>query len=194
MLDDARRYADEAVERDPLMWFSSLGTMLVDLFGGRFEAAVAWCDDAVKRFGSEAPLALWWRGNALAFSGREAEAIAVFERHAAVEGELFADICELEARAFRGDRDATCQWLEHHPRLKDAALTDEAYSMILATSFARVEDFDAALHWLDTSISFGFTNHRFLSEHNRFLVPLRGDPRFEALMDKARERQRAFEM
>jgi serine/threonine protein kinase len=29
---------------------------------------------------------------------------------------------------------------------------------------------------------------------NRFLAPLRGDPRFEALMEKAREKQRAFEV
>lgn len=40
----------------------------------------------------------------------------------------------------------------------------------------------------------GITNHRFLSEHNRFLAPLRGDPRFEALMEKAREKECAFEV
>jgi hypothetical protein len=32
----------------------------------------------------------------------------------------------------------------------------------------------------------GFWNHRFLAELHPHLVPLRGDPRFAALMEKAR--------
>jgi hypothetical protein len=36
-------------------------------------------------------------------------------------------------------------------------------------------------------------NHEYLSQRGIFLAPLRGDPRFEALMDKAREKARAFD-
>jgi hypothetical protein len=36
-------------------------------------------------------------------------------------------------------------------------------------------------------------NHRFWSEIDPFLAPLRTDPRFQALMARAREKQRAFE-
>jgi hypothetical protein len=32
-----------------------------------------------------------------------------------------------------------------------------------------------------------------MSGHNAMLAPLRGDPRFEVLMEKAREKQRAFD-
>jgi hypothetical protein len=49
-----------------------------------------------------------------------------------------------------------------------------------------------ALEWLERAIVWGFSNHRFLSEHSRFLAPLRGDPRFEALLERAREKERAF--
>ena len=45
-----------------------------------------------------------------------------------------------------------------------------------------------------SNISWGFTNHRFMSAHNAMLAPLRGDPRFEALMDTARAKERAFEV
>jgi hypothetical protein len=48
------------------------------------------------------------------------------------------------------------------------------------------------LYWLEKALAWGFSNHRFWAEHNRFPTPLRGDPRFQALMEKARENQRAF--
>jgi hypothetical protein len=42
-------------------------------------------------------------------------------------------------------------------------------------------------------MDWGFTNHQFLAEHDRFLVPLREDPRFLAFLGRAREKQREFE-
>jgi len=39
----------------------------------------------------------------------------------------------------------------------------------------------------------GFINHRFFAENDPFLANLRGDPRFEALMERAREKQREIE-
>jgi len=36
-------------------------------------------------------------------------------------------------------------------------------------------------------------NHRFFSTIDPFLAPLRGDPRFEAMMARAREKQAELE-
>jgi len=66
-------------------------------------------------------------------------------------------------------------------------MTDQFYPFCLATVFACIGDTEEALTWLTQAVSWGFSNHRFLAEHNRFLAPLRGDPRLEALMEKARE-------
>jgi hypothetical protein len=37
-------------------------------------------------------------------------------------------------------------------------------------------------------------NHRFFSTIDPFLATLRGDPRFETLIERAREDQRSFEV
>ncbi|SRR5450759_130171 len=88
----------------------------------------------------------------------------------------------------------TAKLLDFGVAMRSIALTDEIYPTVIAASLARVGDHDRTLEWLGHAISRGFTNHRFLSEHNRFLAPLRGDPHFEALMDKAREKECAFEV
>ena len=44
------------------------------------------------------------------------------------------------------------------------------------------------------AIDRGFTNSRFFAECDPFLARLRGDPRFEALMDRARAKQQELEV
>ena len=72
-------------------------------------------------------------------------------------------------------------------------MRDETFPRFVAQCFARLGEFDDALRWLDRASEWGFTNHQFLSQHDRFLVPLREDRRFLSLLDVLRERQRAFE-
>ncbi len=49
-------------------------------------------------------------------------------------------------------------------------------------------------HWLANAIDLGVVNHRFFSTIDPFHAPVREDSRFQALMDRAREKQRAFEI
>jgi hypothetical protein len=76
----------------------------------------------------------------------------------------------------------------------DVGKTDEYIPVYLSGCFARIGAKDRALEWIEQAISWGFSNHRFLSQYNRFLEPLRGDLRFKALMERAREKQLAFKV
>ena len=84
----------------------------------------------------------------------------------------------------------------HFPKetIDITVVTDEYFPFFPANGFAHASETKEALDWIEQAISWGFSNHRFLSRYNRFLAPLRGDPRFEALMERAREKERRFEV
>jgi len=188
--DDARRYADEAIQRDPLTWLPAFGRFIVDLYDGQFEAGLTRCRDWSAREGVDPSFGQWWLGQALAYSGREDEALAAFERGAGPGPGFFPLACEFGRRAFAGDKDGTRRWFESAEDFRTLAMRDEIYPLFVADCFARVGDVEAALRWVGQAIAWGFTNHRFLSQHDRFLAPLGSDPRFCGLMDQARKKQR----
>ena len=74
------------------------------------------------------------------------------------------------------------------------SVEDANYSACVAEAYAQVGETALALEWIENALRMGFLNHEYLSKRDVFLAPLRGDPRFEALMDKAREKERAFDV
>jgi len=192
--DEARGYADEAVERDPLLWATRFSRAVVDLFAGEFDAAVARFKDEAERGQAEHAFSQWWVGQSLAYAGEETEAVAAFEKGSNPNSGLSSDLCELGARAFRGERERVREWFESNEGLQQAVMRDETFPRYVAQCFARVGEFDEALRWLNQAMDWGFTNHHFLAERDRGLVPLRGDPRFSAFLERARQKQIAFEV
>jgi hypothetical protein len=93
---------------------------------------------------------------------------------------------------FRGDADAAASLLDSQA-LRDFAMLDKEFSSWLAAGFSYCGQTEEALHWLANSIELGFVNYHFFSAVDPFLARMRGEPRFEALMQRAREKQRSFE-
>jgi TolB-like protein len=190
---EARQFAAEAVERDPLTWMTTLSKGAADLFSGDFDSAVRLFRDEVARAMIDPAFSRWWLGQALAYAGEESEAAIQFERGAEAGDSLISEFCGLGALAFRGDKDGARTYFESNTNLQQAVLRDETFPRYVAQCFAKLGEFDTALRWLDQAADWGFTNHQFLSEHDRFLVPIRDDPRFLDFLARAREKQREFE-
>jgi hypothetical protein len=146
---------------------------------------------ARERFAPREPFSGWWVAQCLAYSGRDEEAHELYRQVAEMDVGFFSDHCALFQRALEQDRDGVLELLEKSEYRK-AAETDEHYPVHIANALTLVGEIDEALHWLPHAIEFGFLNYRFLSEHNRFLEPLRGETRFEQLMDHARQKHEAF--
>jgi TolB-like protein/tRNA A-37 threonylcarbamoyl transferase component Bud32 len=187
---EARHYADQAVSVDPGHWGGRFAQAVVALMDGHFDAALVPLRSAVELTGG-VPIVKAWLGIFSAYAGREEEACSLL-RQVAAAAEAWCVAGAVWDAALRQDREAFRRALADSP-LVDLARMDKELSWWLADSFARAGETGDALRWLESAIDLGFVNHRFWSEIDPFLAPLRSDPRFQALMARAREKQRAFE-
>jgi len=192
-ISNARVYADKACASNPLSYFSSWSKACVNIFDGQFETALSLLRETEFRLSPNEAIFDWWLAQAAAFAGKEDEAKEVFERVVSMKAGVFSDFSNLFLRAMEKNVDGVQRILES-TILKEVAETDEWFPNYLANCLIQVGEIDKALYYLDRAINWGFSNYKFLSTHNRFLKPLYGDPRFESLLKRAKDKQDKFEV
>jgi serine/threonine protein kinase/tetratricopeptide (TPR) repeat protein len=189
--DEAREFGDRARTLDPLWWPAQAGSYYADLFDGNYDSALAKAV-GMHTVSGDNPVADLWLGVCLLYAGRSDEAVAPLDRAAAAGVGIFSATATYVAAMVSGDREAVRVVLAD-PGTREALEMTTELSWLAAAASAAVGDLDEALYWLSRAIEMGFINHRFFAEHDPFLAKLRGDPRFEALMERAREKQREIE-
>jgi serine/threonine protein kinase len=189
---DARRIADDALARDPFSSWPTLARAWVDVLGDDYEACHQRIRTAVERLAANEPVVVWWLGQAAAFAGREDEALVWLERVEQMKAGAISRLGELFRRALQHDREGVHSLLDGTD-IRQLARTDEYYPFYLAVCLVHIGDVDEALEWIERAVSWGFRAHRFY-ESNRYLAPLHGDPRFRALMKRAREEAAALDL
>ena len=187
---EARRYAAEAVAVDPLLWLSRWSYAWVALLDGDFEVALTRMRDAVGLGGGE-PVQILHLAIFSAYAGHMDEACGLLGQVADAGESALSTVSAAIRALFRRDTDAAAELLGSQA-LRDLARLDKEFSWWLAAACSHAGEADEALHWLANAIDLGFTNQHFFSAIDPFLAPLRGNTRFEALMEHAREKQRAF--
>jgi eukaryotic-like serine/threonine-protein kinase len=193
-LAQARRFAEEAVTGDPLNVMSRFVQGAVEFFDGRFEEAASCFRRYLEIIGPGEPILLWWRAQALSYLGREDEAAPYFDKVIATDARPLSALSRLWRLAAGGDRDGFRKALESDTQLIETARTDEWFPNFIAACLARLGDHAGAIEWLERAVGWGFSNHRFLGELSPFLAPLRGDSRFQALLEDARRREKALDV
>ena len=189
---EARRCAADAVSVDPLLWFCQWSHAWVALLDGDFATALGRWRDAIAS-GGEAPIKTFFLAVIAAYAGRLDEACPLFAQFADAELGGMSTLSSALGALFRRDTKAAAGLLEGQV-IRDYATRDKEMSWWVAAGCSHCGWTEEALHWLANAIDLGFVNHRFLSTIDPFLAALRGEPRFQALMERARERQRAFEI
>ena len=187
--DLARAYADQAIDVDPLNPWALWGRGMCEFVCGDLPAAVDRFRTGIA-LAPEDPLLMFFMTAAHVYSGRSGEALALIGQ-IAERWPSYTPWASMYAGALRGDREAVYAAVAD---LEAYAARDKEMSWQCASCLAAVGERDEALQWLANAIKLGFVNHRFLATRDTFLAPLRGDPRFEGLMDQAREKQRAFDV
>jgi TolB-like protein/Flp pilus assembly protein TadD len=189
---EAREHGDRAYALDPLYWPAPVGSCLADLFEGRFDSALAKMV-GMHTISGDNPAANGWLGVCLLYAGRPDEAARAFDRTAAAGAGVFSMSATLLGTMVKGDAEAMRAVLADQAK-REAFEIDKEISWMVAAACASLDERDEALYWLSRAIEMGFINHRFFAEHDPFLAKLRGDLRFEELMERAREKQREIEV
>jgi tetratricopeptide (TPR) repeat protein len=189
-VDECRDAAERAMAADPLMFGQCAGAWAA-LADGDLRLSFLRMRAAADAFG-DVPVLNVFLAFLLLYAGQDDGAARTLSHLAQSGAGIWADIGAVFSPMIRRDRDATDRALARSPAFLSVARADRVLSWWLADGFACLGDWDATLDWLGTAISLGFCNHRFWAKVDPLLAPLRGDPRFEVLMEKAREKQRAF--
>jgi serine/threonine protein kinase len=189
---DARHWADAAMAADPLNEMSVWVRGMVDFWDGRFEDTLDRFQRYSEKVAPDSPLILWWWAQAKSYAGHRDEALIDFQKVAGQQAGVISSLSALYCVAISGDKDKLHQALAAEFELLRSANTDEWYPNFIANCQAMVGDYEGAMDWLERALAFGFSNHRFLVKSSPFLAPLRGIPRFERLVEQAREQERAF--
>jgi tetratricopeptide (TPR) repeat protein len=193
-LAQARQFAEEAVTADPLNIMSGFAQGAVEFFDGRFEEAASCFRRYLEIVGPDEPILLWWLAQALAYQGREDEAVPYFDKVIAADARPLSALSRLWRLAAGGDREGFRKALESDAQLLETARTDEWFPNFIAACLARLGDYAGAIEWLGRAVGWGFSNYRFLSELSPFLAPIRGDRRFQALLEDARRKQETLDI
>jgi len=190
-VDEALQVADAAIACDPLSWMARWARAQLAMMEGDLEGAVHRMRASLE-VGGEQFCVTAWLAVCLGYAGRTDEAIGLYSEMASWGG-VWADLGAVFAAVACRDRKASEQALASTALLSSAAGHKEL-SWLVADAFARFGDAEAALRFLGNAIDLGMWNHRFWSEVDPALAPLRSDSRFVALMDRAREKERAFQV
>jgi predicted Zn-dependent protease len=178
----ARPWAERLKAIDPLTPLFQVLPAVLATMDGRF-------DDAIEVFARhyagnlDNPGVRLAYGQALALGGRKPEALAIFDALARdFPDSPFAQLGEFYA-------DSTHRLT---PDVEAVLGGDAQYCWFVADAYAVAGEHESAINWLGRAASLGFINYPLLAEHDPLLKPLRGVPRFEALLGEIGERWERF--
>ena len=190
-MEPARRYAEEAASLDPLSWLTAHAGPHADLYGGNAALAFERMGELANRLAPGEPWPAFEVGYAALQAGLEDEARAWFRQSMGGGSPYYSRFSRLLIHLLDDNKDGA------EEILRITAFTEMAGrvgygSNLVGTCFAIIGRTEEAFEWLERGIDQGFTNHRFMGEYDPLLAPLRGTPRFEELLEKAREKAAAI--
>jgi serine/threonine protein kinase/tetratricopeptide (TPR) repeat protein len=160
-------------------------------FEGRF-AQAADLGMVFYRMAPGQPMFVFWYALLLAYAGRGAEADDVLSALPVDAGDdVFARLGLMLRCTVSGDHHGFERLVT--PRFEVVARRDAQDSWHVAAFLARLGQGERALGWLENAVLRGFAHAQFIETTDPFLESIRHDPRFRALVERARQVQASIE-
>ena len=164
-------------------------TPMVDLGAGQYDRAADFAWHQLPRV----PIFDFTHAVALAWAQRFDDARAfILESAQAQWDEAFGQLIRLLALALDRQQDRIDELLKGE--LASTARRDPLWSYFVASFCALAEMETTAFEWLAVAVDRGFVNYPLLATHDPFLARLRGEARFDALMERVRDEWEHFEV
>jgi TolB-like protein/Flp pilus assembly protein TadD len=186
----ARPLLARLLDLDPLTPVNHCLTGYVELLAGNTELALPGYR-RMHRMDSSNPVARWFLAHTLGRCGRRAEALALLHQiRRDTPDTTFARHALFFTHALERNRNAALAAVT--PELSSEARWDQHASWWMASTYALIDERDAALDWLSNASDLGYINYPFLSRFDPFFESLRRDDRFWQLMTRVKERWEHF--
>src|SRR6266571_2241019 len=169
-----------ALELDPLSMIINADLSIIYLYARRYAAAEAQARKTLE-IDSHSFVAHYYLGAALQLTSRLKEAIPEFQKAVELNNDPYSISMLAQAYARNGQTDEARKLLAH---LNEMAKSAEVPDYALATAYTSLGEKERAIEALEHGFAGGNKSYLFLLPGDPFLDDLRGDPRFEALVQK----------
>src|SRR5436309_3299343 len=169
-----------ALELDPLSMIINADLSVIYLYARRYAAAEAQARKTLE-IDSRSFVAHYYLGAALQLTSRLKEAIPEFQKAVELNNDPYSISMLAQAYARNGQTDEARKLLAH---LNEMAKSAEVPEYALAIAYTSLGEKERAIEALEHGFEGGNKSYLFLLPGDPFLDDLRGDPRFEALVQK----------
>ena len=169
-----------ALELDPLSMIINADLSVIYLYAHRYDDAEAQARKTLE-IDSRSFVAHYYLGAALQLTGRLKEAIPEFQKAVELNNDPYSIAMLAQAYARNGQTDEARKLLAH---LNEMAKSAEVPDYALATAYTSLGEKERAIEALEHGFAEGNKSYLFLLPGDPFLDDLRGDPRFEVLVQK----------
>src|SRR5437899_2567661 len=169
-----------ALELDPRSMIINADLSIIYLYARRYDAAEAQARKTLE-IDSRSFVAHYYLGAALQLTSRLKEAIPEFQRAVELNNDPYFIAMLAQAYARNGQTDEARKLLAH---LNEMAKSAEVPEYALALAYTSLGEKERAIEALEHGFAGGNKSYLFLLPGDPFLDDLRGDPRFEALVQK----------
>ncbi len=183
-LQRAGQLHDRLLEIDPLTPMNHAFPGFNAIMDGRPEDALAPYTKFTE-MDPDNPLGLFTNVWVLLFNRRLADAASALELVEAVAPDSpYASLARSQVLGARGQRDEAFAAIS--PELLDLAANNELWSRELTHCYALAGRVDEAIHWFENTVRIGSINYPFWSRHDWMLDNIRGDERFQRILEQVR--------